>query len=411
MPALLDPATLPRNVVALRDLLLRREAEHAAERAQQASELDTAREGLKAQVLRNEQLKLRLAKLLRERFGASSEKLRSAIDQLELLLEDVEEQIAETTPAEPEPPAASETTRRKPVRKPLPATLPRDIVEHAAPCACPQCGGALRPLGEDVTEVLDYVPGAFRVIRHVRPKLSCRNCESIAQAPAPDLPIRRGLAGPGLLAHVLVAKYLRPPAAVSPGRDLCPQRHRSGSLDPGGLGGTDGIADAAAGRGGRSARDGGRAGACRRHHGAGARPRARQDQDRTAVVLRARRPAIRRPSPAGCAVLLQSGSQRRTPADASRTVPRHLAGRRLCRLCRAVWPRRHRGCMLGSRAAQVLRCARQQSVAAGARSAATDCRIVCGGSDDARSVARRQAARAIGAERSVVRRIEGLAGE
>ena len=55
--------------------------------------------------------------------------------------------------------------------------------------------------------MLDYVPGSFRVIRHVRPKLSCRSCESIAQAPAPSLPIHRGLAGPALLAHVLVAKY------------------------------------------------------------------------------------------------------------------------------------------------------------------------------------------------------------
>ena len=149
-------------------------------------------------MLRNEQLKLRLARLLRERFGASSEKLRGAIEQLDLLLGDLEEQIAETAPAEAEPPAAStpaETARRKPVRKPLPASLPRDVVEHAAPCACPRCGGKLHPLGEDVTEVLDYVPGAFRVIRHVRPKLSCRGCESIAQAPAPSLPIRRGLAG------------------------------------------------------------------------------------------------------------------------------------------------------------------------------------------------------------------------
>ena len=93
------------------------------------------------------------------------------------------------------------------MRKPLPEHLPRDTVQHAAPCACPDCGGALRPLGEDVTEVLEYVPGSFRVIRHVRPKLSCRTCESITQAPAPELPIRRGLAGPGLLAHVLVAKF------------------------------------------------------------------------------------------------------------------------------------------------------------------------------------------------------------
>jgi transposase len=210
MPTPLDPATLPRSASALRSVLLQRETDHAAALAQQAADLQAARNGLKEQVLRNEQLKLRLARLLRERFGASSEKLRSAIDQLEFLLGDMEEQIAETAPAEPEMPAASEpaeTPRRKPARRPLPETLPRDVIEHAAPCACPRCGGALRSLGEDVTEVLDYVPGSFRVSRHVRPKLSCRACESIAQAPAPSLPIRRGLAGPGLLAHVLVAKY------------------------------------------------------------------------------------------------------------------------------------------------------------------------------------------------------------
>jgi len=201
MPMSLDPAELPNNVIALRVLLLHREDEHAAE-------LEAARNGLKEQVLRNEQLKLRLARLLRERFGASSERLRHEIEQLEFLLGDTEEQIAEATSPEPDAPAAeSETQRRRPARRPLPETLPRDVVEHAAPCACPRCGGALRPLGEDVTEVLDYVPGAFRVTRHVRPKLSCRGCEAIAQAPAPSLPIHRGLAGPGLLAHVLVAKY------------------------------------------------------------------------------------------------------------------------------------------------------------------------------------------------------------
>ena len=220
----LDPATLPRKAIALRGLLLQREAEHTAALQQQAAELEqhsvelerhaaelqAARNGLQEQVLRNEQLKLRLAKLLRERFGASSEKLRTAIEQLELLLGDLEEQIAETAPPEPEQPAPSapaNTTLRKPARRPLPDSLPRDVVEHAAPCACPKCGGTLRALGEDVTEVLDYVPGSFRVTRHVRPKLSCRSCETIAQAPVPSLPIERGLAGPGLLAHVLVAKY------------------------------------------------------------------------------------------------------------------------------------------------------------------------------------------------------------
>jgi transposase len=203
MPVPLDPATMPLDIAALRALLLQRETEHAAE-------LQAARNGLQEQVLRNEQLKLRMAKLLRQRFGASSEKLRTAIEQLELILGDLEEQIAETAPTEPQQPSAPEPAdiaRRKPARRPLPENLPRTTVAHAAPCACPKCGGTLHRLGEDVTEVLDYVPAMFRVIRHVRPKLSCRGCDSIAQAPAPSLPIHRGLASPALLAHVLVAKY------------------------------------------------------------------------------------------------------------------------------------------------------------------------------------------------------------
>jgi len=203
----LDPATLPGNVTALRTLLLAREDEHAAE-------LEAARNGLKDQAIQIEQLKARLAKLLRQRFGSSSEKMRGAIEQLELIIGDLEEEIAEKAPSEPEPepePATADPAiqprRRKPKRKPLPENLPRDVVEHAPACACPKCGDALRRLGEDVTEVLEYVPGSFRVTRHVRPKMSCRCCESITQPPAPSLPINRGLAGPGLLAHVLVGKF------------------------------------------------------------------------------------------------------------------------------------------------------------------------------------------------------------
>ena len=123
----------------------------------------------------------------------------------------------------------------------MPDSLPRDVVEHAAPCACPKCGGTLRALGEDVTEVLDYVPGSFRVTRHVRPKLSCRSCESIAQAPVPSLPIERGLAGPGLLAHVLVAKYCDHLPLYRQAEIYRPQRHRPGPLDAGRLGGPDGA--------------------------------------------------------------------------------------------------------------------------------------------------------------------------
>jgi transposase len=222
IPTPLDLATLPRSAAALRRLLMQRELEHAAEQErqtasleQQAAELQAARNGLQELTLLHEKLKLRLARLLRQQYGASSEKLRIAIDQLQLTLGDIEEQIAELTPPAPEQPPASApspsspvtTTRRKPVRRPLPENLPRDVIQHPAPCACPNCGGALRSLGEDVTEVLDYTPASFRVIRHVRPKLSCRSCETIAQAEVPSLPIRRGLATPALLAHVLVAKY------------------------------------------------------------------------------------------------------------------------------------------------------------------------------------------------------------
>jgi len=89
-----------------------------------------------------------------------------------------------------------------------PESLPRETVVHEAPCDCPACGGALRAFGEDVAEILEYVPARFKVIRHVRPKFSCTACQQIVQAPAPSRPIARGLAGPGLLAHVLVSKYV-----------------------------------------------------------------------------------------------------------------------------------------------------------------------------------------------------------
>lgn len=107
--------------------------------------------------------------------------------------------------------APSESTPNapaKPKRKPLPDHLLRESVEHLpSDCCCPDCGGALKKLGEDVSEVLEYVPASFRVIRHIRPKLACAACDIIVQAAAPSRPIARGLAGPGLLAHVLVAKY------------------------------------------------------------------------------------------------------------------------------------------------------------------------------------------------------------
>ena len=214
-----DPADPPDDVAELRAMIAAQSAEIAAqqtrlaealaERDAQQAELAAARAGLLEQRYEIEALRARLARALRVAFGRSSERLREQVEQLELTLADIDELLAETTPQAAPQAAAEAPTEEpsRPARRPLPQTLPRDLVVHAAPGACPACGGALRPPGEDVTEILDYVPGSFRVIRHERPKLSCRACETIAQAPAPSLPVARGRAGPGLLAHVLVAKY------------------------------------------------------------------------------------------------------------------------------------------------------------------------------------------------------------
>lgn len=149
-----------------------------------------------------ERLKMMIAKLRRTQFGRSSEQLDAMIDQLQLSLEELEVSQAAVIPiTEPAPRTVSR-------RKPLPEHLPREVHVHQPESQCSGCGGTLRQLGEDVSEVLEYVPARFKVIRHVRPKLVCRCCEHIAQVPAPSRPIARGLAGPGLLAHVLVSKFV-----------------------------------------------------------------------------------------------------------------------------------------------------------------------------------------------------------
>jgi transposase len=154
-----------------------------------------------------EQLKLLIAKLRRMQFGRSSEKLDRQIEQLELRLEALQLNDAEKVAALPEAIKSAEPAAR-PVRRPLPAHLPREV--HTYPPkqeACPDCGGKLKHLGEDVSEMLEIEPARFKVIRQVRPKLACACCERIVQAEAPSRPIARGVAGPGLLAHVLVSKY------------------------------------------------------------------------------------------------------------------------------------------------------------------------------------------------------------
>ena len=194
-------ADLPNDIEELKRRLIAREAELAAAKA-----------GLIATTLEAEKLKFELARLKRMTFGASSERIKREIEQLELKLEELESDEAQGEPAAvPESPAEerSAETREKKRRRQFPDHLPRTTETHepASP-ACATCGSdRLRKVGEDVTEVLEYIPGRFEVIRHVRPAYSCRICETMMQAPMPPLPIPRGQAGPGLLAHVAIAKY------------------------------------------------------------------------------------------------------------------------------------------------------------------------------------------------------------
>jgi len=163
-----------------------------------------------AKTLLIEKLKMQLAVLRRARFGRSSEKLASAVEQRELLIDDLEESEAEhlarSGAAEPAVPAA---TKKKPsVRAPLPDHLPQERIVHEAPCVCPTCGGQkFGRIDADEREALEYVPSHFKRVLHVRPKMSCRACETIVQAPMPTLPIEKGRPGPALLAHVIVSKY------------------------------------------------------------------------------------------------------------------------------------------------------------------------------------------------------------
>ncbi len=166
-------------------------------------------ETISSQLQQIEHFKLVIEKLRRMIFGAKSEKVMVQVEQFELQLEDAEtEQAAAGEKFEAPASEAKPQSQPRPSRKPLPAHLPREVVTHMPEQnCCPDCGGALRNFGEDVAEMLEYIPANFKVIRHVRPKFACKRCERIVEAPAPARAIERGLAGPGLLAHVLVAKY------------------------------------------------------------------------------------------------------------------------------------------------------------------------------------------------------------
>ena len=192
------PENLPAEIAALNAAL-------AAERGarQEAEARASSAEALVAHY------KLLIAKLRREQYGQSSERGRKLLDQLELQLEEAaasaaEDEVAATPTAGT---AVRTVTRRKPVRAPFPAHLPRERMVIPAPAACPCCGGKLAKLGETITETLEVVPRQWKVIQTVREKFTCRSCEKITQMPAPFHVIPRGHVGPSLLAMILYAKF------------------------------------------------------------------------------------------------------------------------------------------------------------------------------------------------------------
>ncbi len=198
---MLTHADLPDNIAALKAMVLEREMALVA-KEMVVGEL---REQVSTDAQEIAHLKLLIAKFKRMQFGRKSEKLDHDILQLELRLEELLADEGVPQIGKPSVPV----NRPSGKRTPLPPHLPRDVQFHlpADAQACFRCGAAMKRLGEDVAEQLEYVPARFKVIRHIRPKYACSCCDHIAQAAAPTRPIARGLVGPSLLAHILVAKY------------------------------------------------------------------------------------------------------------------------------------------------------------------------------------------------------------
>ena len=211
------PEQLPSDIEEMKQLFLAQAAhvqKLTADLAAASAELAAARAGLMSNAIEIEKLKFQLARLRRQKYGNSSERIEREIAQLELRLEELEASKAEAEAKAEAAASATPTTTdtasaksKKPRRK-FPEKLPRTTVVHEPQgCSTPGCDGALRKVSEDVTEILKYIPGHFVVERHVRPAMSCRKCETMVQAPMPALPIPRGEADASVLAHVGIAKY------------------------------------------------------------------------------------------------------------------------------------------------------------------------------------------------------------
>tara|TARA_R110000744_G_C19331476_1_gene558618 strand:+ start:204 stop:1841 length:1638 start_codon:yes stop_codon:yes gene_type:complete len=206
---MLEPAeNLPDDPAELRAMIAALQAENAQIAADNAKMSATLR--VHDQLV--QALRLRIAKLQKLAFGKSSEKVEREIEQLELALEDLLVAVAEEDDAPinegQDEPISDESSAPAPRRRPrVSDATPRERRELDPGACCPDCGGDLRVVGEDVSELLDMIAAQMKVIQIARIKKSCRRCERMVQEPAPSRPIPGSMAGPNLLAHILVSKF------------------------------------------------------------------------------------------------------------------------------------------------------------------------------------------------------------
>lgn len=200
-----DAATLPEDPALLKAMITALQAENAKMSAT-----------IRAHDQLIQTLRLRIAKLKKQAFGKSSEKVEREIEQLELALEDLlvaaaESQagpVAENADEDRQEADGNGAPERAPRRRPrVSASTPRERRVLDPGTCCPDCGGDLRLVGEDVSEMLDMVMAQLKVLEIARLKKSCRRCEKMVQDPAPSRPIPGSMASAGLLAYILVSKF------------------------------------------------------------------------------------------------------------------------------------------------------------------------------------------------------------
>ena len=165
-------------------------------------------------------LEEQLTRLKAKRFGKSSEKLERQIDIVERLLE--EETLLGFESKNNFNLEGEIKSKGQAKRKKLPAHLPREEVIIPPEVKCDACGGeSFRTIGNDISEVLERIPESFKVIRYIRPRCACTNCDNIVQAYAPSKVIDKGIAGPGLLADIFIDKFCNHLPCISSVTDIC----------------------------------------------------------------------------------------------------------------------------------------------------------------------------------------------